>query len=459
MADYDYSLVGSFSTGAASSLNGDLINKLRAAEEKAVIAPIDKSLETWDKELEVISDIDTKINTLRDAIKPFDLFNSNGTIFEAVSASTTGTSAVFDAVDVSGLTTGTTTIDVTQLAQRDVYQSNIFSDSTAIMSEGQNDGDKLSIQIGTNSAIDFTTKDKTYQELADEINATDGLTASVEQVGTNEYRLVIKSTESGVDNALTITQTDSSGNALDPNLGYGDSANHTLNAQNLQAKIDGVDYDVASNTVTIQGNLTMTAVELGSSSITIQKDTSGIIPALDKFVAAYNDVVDSINNELYSDDSSINDPSSIRSMLSQIKDKFFGTYGDDDKSAFNYGLNFDKDGHLSIDSEKLGEAITDDLDGLKDMFLGSAEDKGLGTQLKELLDDMNAFDGSLTAYEESMNDRKTKLEKEREKAMETLDAKYSLMVSQFSAYGAIIAQMESSFSGLKLTIDQSTASK
>ncbi len=453
----DYSLLGSFNTGAASSLNGELINKLRAAEEKAVIAPIDKSLETWDKELETITGIEEKISTLLSAVKPFDLFNSQGSAFDAVSASTTGTSAVFDAVDVAGLTPGTTQIEVTQLAQRDVFQSNTFSDPAVTMTEGQAEGDKLSIQIGSAAAIDFTTKDKTYQELADEINATDGLTASIEQVGTSDYRLVIKSTDSGTDNALTITQTDSSDVDLDPNLGFGEAANHTLTAQNLNAKIDGVDYDVSSNTVTIQGNLTMTAVENGTSTITIQKDTSGIIPKLEDFVTAYNDVVDSIDNEVYSDESSINDPSSLRNILSQIKDKIFGTYGDDDKSLFNYGFSLDKEGHLNIDSDKLGTAVTENLDDLKDLFIGAAEDKGLGTQLKELIDDMNAYEGSITLYADHMADRKTTLEKEREKAVKDLDTKYDLMAAQFSAYGAIIAQMESAFGGMKMMIDQSVA--
>ncbi len=453
----DYSLVGSFNTGASASLNGDLINKLRAAEEKARIDPIDKSLKTWDKELETIGGIEANIDNVLEAIKPFDLFNANGSIFDSVSASTTGTSATFDAVDVAGLTPGTTTISISQLAQRDVFQSKTFSDPDTVMAEGQDDGDKLSIKIGSADAIDFETKGKTYKELAEEINAKDGLTASVEQVGTDDYRIVIKSTESGSDNALTITQTDSDGNNLDPNLGFGDDGNHTLTAQNLNAKIDGVDYDVASNTVTIQGNLTMTAVEKGDSTITIQKDTSDIIPKLQDFVTAYNTMVDSIDKELYDADTSINDTSSLRNILSQIKTKLYGTYGDDEKSLFNYGFDLDKEGHLSIDSTKLGKAITDDSDGLKELLIGSAEQKGLGTQLKELIDDMNAYDGSISLYEDHMTDRKTKLETEREKAVKDLDTKYDLMASQFSAYGAIIAQMEASFGGLKMTIEQSTA--
>ena len=57
-----------------------------------------------------------------------------------------------------------------------------------------------------------------------------------------------------------------------------------------------------------------------------------------------------------------------------------------------------------------------------------------------------------------MNSRKEALEEEKEKAEEDLDNKYSLLAQQFAAYGAIITQFESQFAGLKLMIEQSTAS-
>lgn len=453
----DYSLVGAFNTGGASSLNGDLITKLREAEEKAKIEPIDSKLESWDVELEKIAEIEGKISELYSAVKVFDLFSSSGTVFDQISASTTGSSAVFDAVDVAGLEPGTTTIDVTQLAQRDVYQSNMFADANAVMSEGQNVGDKLSVQIGTETAIEFETAGKTYQELADEINAKEGLTASIEQVGDSNYRLVIKSTDSGLENALTISQTDSLGNPLATTLGFDDPANHTLTAQNLLAKIDGIDYDISSNTVTIQGNLTMTAVDEGKSTISIQKDNGAIVPALEELVAAYNEVVDMIDAELLNPESSIEDTSSLRSILANIKDKFFGEYGDENQSIFTYGFELDKEGHLSIDTTILGEKLAQGTDGLRDLFIGVAEDKGLGTQLKELIDDMNAYDGLISMYGDNMVTRKTKLEEEKEKAIETLDAKYDLMAAQFSAYASIIAQMEAAFGGMQMMIEQSTA--
>lgn len=46
----------------------------------------------------------------------------------------------------------------------------------------------------------------------------------------------------------------------------------------------------------------------------------------------------------------LGDKSSIRSIISQIKDKLFGSYGSngDKKSVFNFGIELDKYGSLSF---------------------------------------------------------------------------------------------------------------
>ena len=43
----DYSMMGSFGTGGASALSGDLITKLRDAEEASVIKPIDTKIDIY----------------------------------------------------------------------------------------------------------------------------------------------------------------------------------------------------------------------------------------------------------------------------------------------------------------------------------------------------------------------------------------------------------------------------
>ena len=70
-------------SGQAASLNSELIDKLKTAERKSAVAPIETSIEKITKEKVTFASIQTKISELLDAIKPFDLFVSGGvTAFE-----------------------------------------------------------------------------------------------------------------------------------------------------------------------------------------------------------------------------------------------------------------------------------------------------------------------------------------------------------------------------------------
>jgi len=456
----DYSTLGAFSTGGASALNGDIIQKLKDAESKSIVDPLDKKLDDWQLESDKMVEINEKLDAFYNSIKTFDLFSSSSNIFEQVSASTTGESVIFDALDVTKLKEGTMTVEVTQLAQKDVYQTNTFSDPTVQIDGGDDDGDKITIKIDTDGdgdiddddddAIEFSTEDKTYEELAEEINNNSNFSASIEKVSDDEYRLVIKSAQEG--KALQITE-----DGVD--LGLGEDDNHILEAQNLQATVDGVEYDVSSNTITVDGNLKITGVAEGTSTISVSKDTSVIQPAIEELAKTYNDLVSTIDGAIYSEDSVISDPSSLRTLVSDIKQAFYKTVGDDEESLFGFGISFDYHGSMVVDSTKLGSALVTNLDDIKSLFLGTADDKGVGTQLKEYIDFARFPGGIIDNYTDHMTERKTKLEEEKEDTVKKLDIKYDTMARQFAAYGALITQMESSFSGLKMTIQQSIASK
>lgn len=437
-------------SGQAASLNSELIEKLKAAERKSTVAPIETKITNIATEKDTFAKIQTKVNELLDAIKPFDLFVSGGvTAFEQKSATTSGDSVSFDAADVKALKKGTTNVDVTQLAQKDVYQSDSVSSATknAPINQGN---------LVINGEI-FDTTNKTYEQLATEITAKSGMNASVEQVDTGSFRLVIKSEDSGVDNKLNISGAASQtlgfttdGSAVNP-------TNHILEAKNLVAKVDGVEYNVSTNSLTVDG-LKMTANKLGTSSVNVVQDNTQLATQMQNFVTKYNDLVAMVDSEAYNSDSSIQDKSSIRNIVSQIKDKLFGSYGtSNDKSVFNYGFELDKSGSLLLDTTKFNVAVQKDPLGLKDLFVGTAEKKGLGTTLKETLDDMRFSGGVLNLYESSMSKRGTTLTADKTKAEDALNAKYAQLSLQFSAYGAIINQMESSFGGLKMLINQSTS--
>ena len=441
-------ILGLGSSGS-SDLSSELITKLKTAESTAILDPIKTEQEDTQAEIDALSKIQTMVLELLDLVDDFDLFTSDTNVFDEVSATTTGSSVSFDATDTSNMEEGTVSIEVTQLAQKDVYQSNTISDTTATMDSGT-----ISITID-DTTYDFSTDGKTYEELVSEMNKNSGLEVSLEQVGDTSYRMVIKSVESGSDNGLTITQTD-----ID--LGLEDTDNHVLIAQNLLATIDGIDYEKSSNKVTLESGLIIKAVSEGTSTITIEKDNASVVEGIVSIADKYNNLVDLVNSYILGDEDEnavISDSSTLKTMMSEIKGVLFDSYGlEDEENLFKYGISFDSDGYMQVDETELTEALTDNYDDIKELFTGYAEKEGIGTRLKTYLDSLDGIDGLLTAYDDKLDGRLETLKDEYQTASDKLDEKYEQMSTQFAAYTVLITQMENSFASLKSIIDDTSSS-
>ena len=441
-------ILGLGSSGSVD-LSSELITKLKTAESTSILDPIKTEQEDTQTEIDALSKIQTMVLELLDLVDDFDLFTSDTNIFDEVSATTTGSSVSFDATDTSNMEEGTVSIEVTQLAQKDVYQSNTISDTTATMDLGT-----ISITID-DTTYDFSTDGKTYEELVTEMNKNSGLEVSLEQVGDTSYRMVIKSVESGSDNGLTITQTD-----ID--LGLEDTDNHVLIAQNLLATIDGIDYEKSSNKVTLESGLIIKAVSEGTSTITIEKDNASVVEGIVSIADKYNNLVDLVNSYILGDEDEnavISDSSTLKTMMSEIKGVLFDSYGlEDEENLFKYGISFDSDGYMQVDETELTEALTDNYDDIKELFTGYAEKEGIGTRLKTYLDSLDGIDGLLTAYDDKLDGRLETLKDEYQTASDKLDEKYEQMSTQFAAYTVLITQMENSFASLKSIIDDTSSS-
>lgn len=437
-------ILGLGSSGSLE-LNSELLEKLRAAEDTAYLDPITEDIEETEAEIEAVDIIAAKIDELLEVVQYFDLYTSDTNVFNEVSASTSGSSVSFDATSTEDLNPGTVSVTITQLATKDVYQSDTISDTEATMDSGT-----LTVTVGDDS-YEFDTTDLTYAELVTQMNYNSALDVALEQVGDDSYRLVIKSANSGLDNAITISQSD------DLDLGFDDEDNHVLTAQNLIAEIDGIDYNLSSNKVTMDNGLIITAVDEGDSSITIERDDSYIVEQVVAVADLYNELLDLITEYTTADDDElavISDSSTLRSILSGIKEMFYDTYGlDDEENAFIYGISFDEDGYMEIDEDELGEALADNYDDVYELFVGYAEKEGIGTRLKTYLDDLDSLDGVLTAYEDKLDDQLDDLEEEYEEESERLDEKYEQMAEQFAAYTVIITEMENAFASLELIIN------
>ena len=461
----------------ASALNSELIDTLKEAERVSKVSPIETAIESWDKEKEAISGIQSKVDALMAAIKPLDLFASGGSnAFNQIAANSSGDSVLFDAEDLNALKAGTTTIKVNSLAKQDIFQTNVFTDITSHVTSTPVT-DPVTVPIVDDLIINgekFSTADKSYEELVKEINANENFEASIEQVGTDQFRIVIKSKELGSDNKLTITDTTGVLGLDLTGAGEANENNYVQEATNMTAVINGIDYDLPTNDIKLSNGLNITAMKVDtadtSSTISISKDNSGIEKVLTDFANAYNELVIAVEVELYSADTVIDDKAALRSMMEGIKNFLFKPYGKDqddddnyinDKSIFNYGFQLGKDGSLNVDSEILNKAISDDYQGLQDLFIGTAatQARGLGTQLKEHIDFAinSSTGGILSTYENHMDTRKKSLEEDKEKAIESLDNKYEQLAVEFASYNGVINSFSSSFSALEMMIQQSVS--
>ena len=442
-------ILGLGSSGSVD-LSSELITKLKTAESKSVLDPITTNKEDTQAELDALTEIQTMVSELLDLVDDFDLYTSGTNIFDEITATTSGSSVTFDAADTSKLNPGTISVTVEQLAQKDVYQSNTISDITSTITNGGT----LSIKVGDTTYY-FDTTGKSYEDLVEEMSYYSKLDVNLEKVNDTSYRMIVKGTESGTANAVTISQSGTT------NLGFNDTGNHVLTAQNMEATIDGVDYDVSSNKLTMESGLIIQAVSTGDSSINMERDTSTIVTRISDIATKYNDLVDLIDSYTLGDEdtaATISDSSTLKSMMSGIKEILFDSYGlNNEESMFKYGISFDSDGYMNVNTTTLTTAVTDNYDDLRELFVGYAEKEGLGTRLKTYLDSLDSSTGLLTTYEDRLNTYIDTLSDDYDTASEKLDEKYTAMATQFAAYTVLITQMENAFASLKLLIDTSTS--
>jgi flagellar hook-associated protein 2 len=426
--------------GQAATLNSELIDKLKTAEKKATVSPIEAKLEKFTSEREAMTSINKSVDELLAAVKVFSLNQTTGThAFNSKSASTSGDSVMFDAEDVNALQVGFTNVNVSQLAQKDVWQTN-----GAAINSSEKDV-KIDKGIITVNGKDFNTANFTYNELVKEINKeVPGVTATLADTGSNEFRLLIKSDNTGVANKVTISGS---------TLGF----DNVLEAKDMKMKVDGVEYTNSSNSMTISG-LKISATKIGESTINIEEDNSQLTKQMETFAKAYNELNATIDKELYSADSSISDKAALRDVMSKVKSTLFGT-GNADATIFSYGFSFnEKNGDLKFDAKEFEKAAKIDKQAIQNLFVGVAEKPGIATVLDEAIT-ISGVKKSLLDYDLNMLSRENTLKKDKETAEKTIDARYQQMSLQFASYGAIINQMEASFNGLKLMIQQSAASR
>ncbi|MGV8893084.1 MAG: flagellar filament capping protein FliD [Burkholderiaceae bacterium] len=307
----------------------------------------------------------------------------------------------------------------------------------------------------TAKTITIDSSNNTLTGMRDAINAANmGVSASIINDGTSNI-LTLTSNDTGARNALQITVSDPSLNALayDPTTGGTTSMAQIASAEDAVIVVDTIRVTKQSNTITdaIQGVTLNLGKEVPGTTtrLTLSRDTSSMKSALESFVKAYNDTNQALKdatayNATTRVAASLNGDSTIRTIQTQMR-QIFGTPVAGAPSGMSMlsdaGISFQKDGTLTIDATKLAAATADPSKDLSKLFATSDSGKGYGYQMDMLIGKILSPVGPLAdrtkSFDQSIKDIGTRRDTINTRLVD-VEKRYR---AQFTALDTLIASM------------------
>ena len=289
------------------------------------------------------------------------------------SSSSNATMTITDADLVEELSTN---IEITALAQSQTLVFGGYTGATDTVGSGSilfEFGGWAGNTFTENSAVTEQTVtiaagEDTLEEVRDSINAADiGVTASILQVGTGSYSLVVKAT-SGADYSLRMTTTETVGDAGLNDLDFSTyDANHVAQVgQDAAFTLDGVAVSRTSNTITdLYDGVTVDLVAVTSAPVQLKVDydSTAALATMTDLVAQLN-TINSLLTTLSArstdgtDDGPLAGDPLVRSFQSQLRSMTttpLDGFGDTAVYLTNYGISTERDGTLTFDSDTFEE--------------------------------------------------------------------------------------------------------
>ncbi|EAJ7571206.1 flagellar filament capping protein FliD [Campylobacter upsaliensis] len=414
---------------ASGVLTQETIDKLKKAEEAGRVEPYKKKVEENAAKQKDLTEIKTKLLAFQTAVSSL----GDATAFAArkVSSSIKDNPAASLSAD-AGVALQSMKVNVTQLAEKDVYQSKALATDTGLVDASLKNEVKLTFfQNGKEYSVTID-KTTTYKDLADKIStASDGnIVAKIINTGEKPdgYRLSLTSKETGEENAISFYpgSKDDKGKYQENNeakeifkklgwelddktkpsdvdkdkKGYGikDQANHLKKAQNAEFTMDGIKMVRPSNTITdLAVGLTLTLNKTGEVNFEVQQDTEAVTKAMEDLVNAYNDLVANLNASTDFNSETgmkgtlqgVSEVNSIRSTLISalfdsvpvegvIKDK----NGNDMNATVmlsmqDFGLKISESGNLSFIKSDFEKKMKEDISFAEGFFAGITKYKDI----------------------------------------------------------------------------------
>jgi flagellar hook-associated protein 2 len=461
--------MGLTAAGIGSGLDVETMISKLVTLQKQPLQQLQTTASSINSQISTMGSLKSLMSTLKDTASK--LTDSN-----AWQLTTAASSNAAVAVKVTGAATpGASEISVQQLARSQSLASGNFAIASGATSAVFGAAGNLTITNSLDSSKTTgpiaITADMTLDQVAAAINqksSASGVTASVLQ-DANGQRLVMRSKDSGVANAFTI----SGDGAITDALGTtGTTPTAVLQAaQNAKATVNGIAVESATNDFkqTLPGlSFTVSQVtQAGAPAVvTVTSDTDGMKKNLQSFMDAFNALSSKLAEVTkYDADTKtagvMQGDSTIVGLSNGLRGVLSSSLGGINLS--DIGIQLGKGGQLafgtsSTDKAKL-EATLQDPAKLAQMFSAPGEDgkpatKGLAVRMKEYADQMLTFDtGLFDAKNKSLQKLKTQNGKDQDDVNARADAfeqrmraQYTALDTKMGSYSALSAYMSQQIS-------------
>ena len=340
---------------------------------------------------------------------------------------------------------GSFNVEVTRLADFHKMSSDeILSTDTF----GGAVGDSLSIQVGSDIADTITVDLSTAQTLAevrDAINADEnnpGVRASLINGDNGLQKLVLNAEDIGSANALTLSYDGAIKSTTFGLQTVNDIGGDTglLDAEFI---VDGFTITRPDNTVSdvISGvTFELNGAQVGTTTtLSVTRDTGATEALVKSFASAYNTLISSVKSQR---SGTLGTDNLLLSIESQVKNVLNSTATSGSLSTLSeVGLSIDKDGIMSLDSDKLKTALDAGYANVAQLF--AAEGDGFANRLVTLADNWVGSNGFISARTDGLNQRIEDLSDRQlsiERNLTIIEARYR---TQFSALDILVSQFQS----------------
>ncbi len=432
--------------GSNLDVNG-IVEQLMTVERQPLTA-LAKKEAGFQAQISAFGSIKSALATMQNAVAALKIPASYSPLdFYSTYKGTVADTAVATVTAGEGTVPGNYSLEVSQLAK----EHRIASTANPTITPGT-----LTIRLGSE---DGTTTTKTTSievtsnkltDLRDAINtANAGVTAAVVN-GAGGAQLVITGDSGGSKQFISLSGISSLEYTPGAPIPVGNDFTQQQGAQSALLKLNGIDVESQSNTVTdalagVTLKLQKETAVGESTTLALTRDTSGLNKALEKLVSSYNDYVKLSKemggfNETTKKLGVLGADSALRGADTQLRQVLgsvaAGTSaGSSLRNLSDIGISIQRDGTLKLDSSKLEKAISSNFVGVANVA------SGIATSLHSTINGLIGTNGTIVNKTNGLNGSVKTIDLQRTSLEKRLEGTEARLRKQYTALDTLVSGM------------------